>query len=391
MQRRLHGARLVILHPAESQPPARHRKAAAYAWRVTPQAAADEIREVRDRVTAELLSFIDSREPILTSISPELDDLHLTLRDFLRSGKRLRPLFCWWGWRAAGGGSDNEAALRAATSLEFLQACALIHDDVMDGSETRRGLPAAHKRLATLHAQHHWHGDPGAFGVAGAILLGDLCLSWNDEMFLECGLPMDDVLRAKKVLDITRTELMGGQYLDVVEQAKGNASIDQTLRVARYKSAKYTIERPLHIGATLAGASPEIIEAFTGYGLPLGEAFQIRDDVLGIFGDPGVTGKPAGDDIREGKRTFLIAATLEETDQAQTKLVHDALGNPDLRAEDVTAIRRIIVDTGALGRAEDHIASCTEQALSALDTVDLTPPAREVLGDLALAATNRRV
>ncbi len=358
---------------------------------MTPQAPADAIREVRDRVTSELLSFIDTREPILTSISPELSDLHSTLRDFLRSGKRLRPLFCWWGWRAAGGSSDNEEALRAATSLEFLQSIALIHDDVMDGSETRRGLPAAHKRLATLHTQHHWHGDPEAFGVAGAILLGDLCLSWNDEMFLEPGLPVGDVLRAKRILDITRTELMGGQYLDVVEQAKGSASIDQTLRVARYKSAKYTIERPLHIGATLAGAPPELIEAFTGYGLPLGEAFQLRDDVLGIFGDPGVTGKPAGDDIREGKRTFLIAATLEKANHAQTKVVHEALGNADLRVDDVTAIRQIIVDTGALARAEDHIASCTEQALSALDSVELAPPAREVLGDLALAATNRRV
>ena len=133
------------------------------------------------------------------------------------------------------------------------------------------------------------------------------------------------------------------------------------------------------------------IIAFTGYGLPLGEAFQLRDDFLGIFGDPGVTGKPAGDDIREGKRTFLIAATLEKANHAQTKVVHEALGNADLRVDDVTAIRQIIVDTGALARAEDHIASCTEQALSALDSVELAPPAREVLGDLALAATNRRV
>jgi geranylgeranyl diphosphate synthase type I len=261
----------------------------------------------------------------------------------------------------------------------------------MDGSDTRRGLPAAHRRFATLHRGNEWLGSSEAFGVGAAILLGDLCLSWADELLMSCGLPADAVLRAKPVYDVMRTELMGGQYLDLLEQAMGGGSEARAMRVVRYKAAKYTIERPLHLGAALAGAPDDVVVAYSGYGLPLGEAFQLRDDVLGVFGDPAETGKPAGDDLREGKRTVLVAAAVEAASPAQAALLRRHLGDPALDAEGVARLREVITDTGALGHVERLIAALTDQCFQALAAAPIDEAARGVLGGLAHAATSRSV
>lgn len=352
-----------------------------------PPASPFDVEDVRARVSSALRVFIAERETILTDVGQDVGELHSAIVDFTGAGKRLRPLFCWWGWRAAGG--DNvEAAIVAAASLELLQACALIHDDVMDGSDTRRGAPSIHRRIAALHEGEGWQGDAAAFGVAGAILLGDLCLSWSDEMLFASGLPSDALIRAKPIADIMRTELMAGQYLDVVAQARAKASATEALQVARFKSAKYTIERPLHLGVALAGGPPELMTTFTSYGLPLGEAFQLRDDVLGVFGDPEVTGKPAGDDLREGKRTFLVASAYEQASPTATSLLDELLGT-DLDDSQVAALRQVIIETGALQKTENHILKRTEESLGALDPNQVEEPARSVLADLALAATNR--
>ena len=259
----------------------------------------------------------------------------------------------------------------------------------MDGSDTRRGQPSAHRRFSALHRGSSWLGSPEAFGTGAAILLGDLCLSWSDELLFGSGLPAEALLRAKPVYDVMRTELMAGQYLDLLEQARGGGSVERALRVVRYKAAKYTIERPLHLGATLAGADPELLDVYTAYGLPLGEAFQLRDDVLGVFGDPTETGKPAGDDLREGKRTVLIATAVERATPAQAAQLRRHLGDPGLTAEGVDALREVIEATGALPAVEALIRSLTAQALDTLDGVP--EPARTALGRLAVAATMRRV
>ncbi|MSX38845.1 MAG: polyprenyl synthetase family protein, partial [Actinobacteria bacterium] len=274
---------------------------------------------------------------------------------------------------------------------ELLQACALIHDDVMDASDTRRGMPAAHRRFATLHQNNHWVGSPDAFGVGAAILLGDLCLSWADELLLTCGLPADALARAKPVYDVMRTELMGGQYLDLLEQAMGGGSAERAMRVVRFKSAKYTIERPLHLGAALAGASDDVVVAYSGYGLPLGEAFQLRDDILGVFGDPAQTGKPAGDDLREGKRTVLIATAFDAATAAHEGLLRRHLGDPGLDADGVGALRAVIEETGARAHVEALIGALTDQCFRALDAAPIEDAAREVLRGLAIAATSRSV
>lgn len=348
-----------------------------------------DVEDLRSRVSLALSEFLASQQPVLGDISEDLGLLDTALSDLLAGGKRIRSAFCWWGWRAAGGSSDSRDALLAATSLELLQACALIHDDVMDASDTRRGMPAAHKRFAAIHLANDWRGNSAEFGEASAILLGDLCLAWTDELFFNSGLPANDLLRAKPILDAMRTELLAGQYLDLLDQARGSTSPERALRVARFKSAKYTIERPLQLGANLANGSRELIAALSGYGLPVGEAFQIRDDVLGVFGDPEVTGKPAGDDLREGKQTYLVAIAFQAGTLAQRQVLTDGLGDRELSAVAVNDMREVIIETGALAKAEDLIAVRTEQALRALEAIGLAEPIHNVLSDLAFTATSR--
>ena len=347
-----------------------------------------DVEDLRVRVRKHLDDFIAIQIPRLDGVGEDLDVFTEALTDLMNGGKRLRPAFCYWGWRAAGG-ADTENAVKAATALELLQACALVHDDVMDGSDTRRGLPAAHRRFAALHRGNEWLGSPEDFGLGAAILLGDLCLSWADELLMSSGLPVDRLMAAKPLYDEMRTELMAGQYLDLLEQARGGGSIERAERVIRFKSAKYTIERPLHLGVLLAGGSPELLTTFTNYGLPLGEAFQLRDDVLGVFGDPSETGKPAGDDLREGKRTVLIAKALETASPSQASKVRRHLGDPHLDAEGVALLREILTETGALDAVEARISELTANAQAAI--VDVTNPARDVLSDLITAATARAV
>ncbi len=315
------------------------------------------------------------------------------LDSLLAGGKRLRPAFCYWGWRGAGG-DDRPEIFAAAASLELLQASALIHDDVMDGSDTRRGQPAAHRRFEAMHRGAAWRGSAEGFGAGAAILLGDVCLTWCDEMFHGSGMPADALRRAQPIYNVMRTEVMCGQFLDLVGQAQGpgpdgRAMVEAALRIVKYKSAKYTIERPLQLGAALAGS--DAMEAMSAYGLPLGAAFQLRDDVLGVFGDPAQTGKPAGDDLREGKRTVLIALTLERATSFQAKTVESLLGDPALDESGVEQLRSLIVGTGALDACERMIDQHAAEASSALAAAPLTSEAREALAALTVAATSRSV
>ena len=341
------------------------------------------------RVEKALTEFLDEATPPLLLVADELGPLGEAARAFvLQGGKRLRPLFCYWGFRATGA-ADGEAIVRAAAALELLHACALVHDDVIDGSDTRRGAPAVHRRFAALHRTSGWHGDPERFGEAAAILLGDLALIWADAALERSGFDAATIQHAAPVWDAMRVEVMCGQYLDVVEQARGGGSAERALRVARYKSAKYTIERPLHLGASLGNGSDGLIAAFTAYGLPLGEAFQLRDDLLGVYGDPDVTGKPAGDDLREGKRTVLIAYAVEAANGPQAEQLRARFGDPQLDDDGVTVLRDVIAATGAVRRVEELIVNHASEALEALQAVNMDDEARASLTDLAATATRR--
>ena len=341
------------------------------------------------RVESALVAFLDERSRGLAPLGPDLEPVADIARRFVLSGgKRLRPTFAYWGWRAVRDETDDDRALiTAAASLELLHACALVHDDVMDDSDTRRGQPAAHAAFATLHRDAGWRGDPDGFGAAAAILLGDLLLSWADAMFA-AAVPGHAAARA--VYDDMRQLVMAGQYLDVLVQARAAFSADEALRVVEFKTSKYTVEGPLHLGAAIAGAGPSVFSALSAYGLPLGEAFQLRDDVLGVFGDPSVTGKPAGDDLREGKQTLLTALAMSGADAAQAALLRRGLGVRDLDDAGVAELREVITATGALDRVEERIADSAQRARTALDTPAISEPSRAALHALVDAATVRR-
>jgi geranylgeranyl diphosphate synthase type I len=345
--------------------------------------------DLRKRVDSALGAFLARRRDRLASIDEALLPVADTIENFvLGGGKRLRPAFAYWGYRAAGG-VDRDEVVAGAAALEFVQASALIHDDVMDGSDTRRGEPAVHRRFASLHRESRWLGEPADFGTASAILLGDLCLVWSDDMLHSSGLDPVTLARARGVFDDMRTEVTVGQYLDIHSQVTGDTSLARAGLVARFKSAKYTVERPLLLGAAFADAPAEVARAYEAFGLPLGEAFQLRDDVLGVFGDPAVTGKPAGDDLREGKRTYLVAAAFAAADEAAARQLREGLGDPNLDEAGIERLREIITATGALDRTEERIAELTRSALAALRTVPLDPEGVEVLTQLAEVATRR--
>lgn len=351
--------------------------------------------DLRARVQAAVDAEISTHSRILSEIGDDITPIVAAVGALLQGGKRLRAAFLYWGYRA-GGGPDGEAVIRAATAMEFFQAAALLHDDVMDDSDIRRGRPAAHRRLAGEHAAAGWSGSGDRFGMAGAILAGNLCLTWTDELFATSGLSVAELTRARPVFDRMRTQLMGGQFLDVLESARGwdELTTDQRIararRVIRYKSAKYTIEHPLLIGAAAADVSATDRDALSAYGLYLGEAFQLRDDLLGVFGDPAHTGKPAGDDLREGKRTVLVALTLEHAGPSAVALFDKLLGLPDLDEFGVDELRATITASGAPDRIEQMIRDLCASARAALhSTSELTEEGLAALDALIDVSTAR--
>ncbi|TIC80958.1 polyprenyl synthetase family protein [Nocardioides sp. GY 10127] len=360
----------------------------------SPDAGTWDPAEFRARVQAALDAFLDLQAARLAPLGPDAERLVAEARAVVSGGKRFRAAFCWWGHQAVAGcleRQDDEQALalaRAAASLELLHASALVHDDLMDASDTRRGRPATHRGFEAEHRGDAWRGDPEQYGAAAAILLGDLLLSWSDEMLRTCGLSGDRVSDALAILDACRTEVIAGQFLDVSVQARGRADVDAAMTVLRYKSAKYSIERPLHVGAALAGADEAQLRALTGFGLPLGEAFQLRDDLLGVFGDPATTGKPAGDDLVEGKRTVLVALALDAASDEDAALLDRSLGSP-LTDEQVDRLRAIITEAGAAAQVEEVIAALAEKAVGVLHASGFDPQATQVLTRLASAATQR--
>jgi len=356
---------------------------------------AADLARIRTEVGAALDEFVARQRRELAGIAAELLPCVDAIADLVAGGKRLRAAFCYWGWRACGG-ADRREIFAAAASLELLHASALVHDDVIDASAIRRGQPATHARFAARHASAGWRGAADAFGAGAAILIGDLLLAWTDEMLRASGFGPAAVWRGLSELDAMRTEVFAGQYLDLLAQVSGKPAIDSALRVVTYKSAKYTVERPLHLGAVMANAPeagqaapPDLRGALTDYGIPVGIAFQLRDDILGVFGDPARTGKPVTGDLREGKRTVMLAITMDRANRDQAALMDRTIGDPGLTDEDAEQVRAIITSTGALAECEAMIDSNVKQALAALNSAPIAPLAASALAELAVAATAR--
>ncbi|MHB1288184.1 polyprenyl synthetase family protein [Georgenia sp.] len=353
--------------------------------------------DLRNLVSTRVLEALDEHIARFAAVGEPLAEFIAPARGLLGGGKRLRAQVCAAGWAAAGGAGESvpRAVVLAGSALELFQGTALIHDDVIDGSRTRRGLPAAHRHLAMQHAEQGWLGSSADYGEAGAIVLGDLLLAVSSLEF-ECARDLVEPgagRRARELYDAMSAEVALGQYLDIRSQdvpwGDSHDAMDRALTVIRHKSARYSVEHPLLIGAALAGADKRLLDALSEVGLPLGEAFQLRDDELGVFGDPAVTGKPAGDDLREGKRTVLLAMTLQRADAAQSALVHREVGRADIDEAGVLAVREVIRSTGAFEAHEELIARRRAAGLAALTAAALPPVTSDRLEELAEALTRR--
>jgi geranylgeranyl diphosphate synthase type I len=371
-------------------------------------AAATDVTWPAQLIEAELAAMLGRRLAELDFLGADAAAFDDVLGGLVRGpGKRLRPAFVYWGYRAAGGaptGSDADAALGVGCAVEFLHACALICDDLMDGSAVRRWEPAAHVRLAGPAGRHGWPGPRPGFGRAAALVLGLQAFAWADAALCDAGLRPDRLATVLRLFTTLRTEAIGGQYLDLVHAQRGLArpatrtpgevlpvaeQIGTAERIIRYKSAKYTVERPLQLGAAVAGAAGEG-SFLSGYGLPLGEAFQLRDDVLGVFGDPGATGKPAGEDIREGKQTLLLVLARQMAGPAEQRVIETVPGNPAATDADIASVRSALVGCGALDAVERRIDGLTRQARAVLEAeVGVPDDARAALLQLAGLATLR--
>jgi len=357
----------------------------------SPLSAVENAAALRDLVDATLSDFLAGEAVALEAADPALGTLaSLARRYVLASGKRLRPTFAYWGWRgAAGSVPELEAVLPAFASLELLHAFALVQDDVMDGSTTRRGMPTAHEVLAAEHSAAARAGSAGRFGSAGAVLLADLLLVWADRMQLQARVPAAALLAARRRYDEMRIATIAGQYLDVLGDTQADAwSIERALRVARLKTAGYTVIGPLLLGAALANGEPQhaISRAYTIYGAAVGEAFQLRDDLLGVFGDPAVTGKPAGDDLRTGKPTVLLLLARRLATPAQRTALHRL----PREVADMDRLADVVTQTGAVEAVETMVERRIGTALDALAEAPIDPASRSALTELAITATHRQ-
>lgn len=341
-----------------------------------------DLAAIRSRIDNTLYGFLETKTRNAKDQSLPRD-VPAVLRDFLAAGgKRLRPLLCVLGWHAAGGQGDEAAVIRTAAALEMFHAFCLIHDDIMDNSATRRGRPTVHRVLAHRHGRDH-------LGTSAAILIGDMALAWSDELLHSAGHPPHRLAALRRVIDVMRQEVIYGQYLDLMTPLTPLTDHEAALQVIRFKTAKYTVERPLHCGAALADADPELHAALSRYALPLGEAFQLRDDLLGVYGHPDDTGKPVLDDLREGKHTVLIALAAQRADVAQRRLLDTLTGTPDLDHDGAARIRAVLDATGARTAIEDMITTRRAQALTALDAVPYPQPTAAALRHIAARAVER--
>ena len=345
------------------------------------------LKSVAKRVESRLSEFLQDEQDRWSGLD---SDLNTPLGELTRlvgaGGKRLRPAFCYLAFVGAGGDENSKQLLDTQAALELLHASALLHDDIIDGSSTRRGEPTSHTRYIAKHAESKWAGEARRFGEGAVILIGDLAFVYADQLMTG----VNSI--TAKVWNEMRIEVNIGQYLDLLGSAQRERDLAKAERVCRYKSGKYTVERPLHLGASLA--APEqadiLLEQLSSFGLPLGDAFQMRDDVLGAFGDDAtnLTGKPVGDDLREGKPTPLLAMAYERATVAQREVL-DQVGALQISQQKISDIQQVIVETGALAALETKISSLVKQSIAKIAQSSLNKTAIDQLTELAEFVASR--
>lgn len=356
-----------------------------------------------DIIDSHLTEFFEHKRREVDEISTDLLPLLAYSQSLLAGGKRFRARFCFWGYRAIAGLSGDQPpatpdhpAFTLATALEVFHAAALVHDDIMDKSDTRRGEPSAHRHFAQLHRQSGFAKDPDHYGESAALMVGDLLLAWSSELVTQALSGLEPVIIAgvRREFHQMWNEVTMGQYLDIHEEScwpvtADDARFERAMKVVTYKSAKYSMEAPLLLGAALAGASTQSLRELAGFGLPLGIAFQLRDDMLGVFGDAELTGKPSGDDLREGKRTVLIALAEQTMAPGVRRVFNEMLGNPEVTDEQIAVMQNTLHESGAVEKVEQIIGESVDQALTALERATLDPEAEAELRTLANAVVAR--
>jgi geranylgeranyl diphosphate synthase type I len=361
-----------------------------------------------DRVADSLQQTVARAHRELPVIADDADALANVAETFLQSGKRFRARLAYWGWRAAvtygdltvepDESPDLDRVVALATGLELFHAAALVHDDIIDNSDTRRGVTSAHRQFEEHHRAGRFAGSTTHYGVSSAVLLGDLLLAWADDHFFGAtiGVAPDVASRYREELRIMRSDVTAGQFLDnhdsVAWRNIANAdAVERAQRVVMYKSAKYSVEEPIVLGALIGGADDALVAKLRRFALPLGFAFQLRDDMLGVFGDEATTGKPAGDDLREGKRTVMLAFARQKADTSTLAVFDELIGDPLLDAEQITVLRSTLHSTGAVNRTEELIAQSREESLRALAELGVDSSVERELHSLVDAITVRNV
>ena len=342
------------------------------------------LRDIATRVDNRLRTLLTEEEARWVDFDADLATPFAELaRMVVGGGKRLRPVFTYWGFVGAGGSPTDPRVIDAGAAFELLHAFALFHDDIMDGSVARRGATTTHESMQAEHRARRWSGDARRFGDGAAILIGDLSFVYADMLLSHLG------PRGWQMWNELRVELNIGQYLDMLGSAQNERRPEKAARICRYKSGKYTIERPLHLGALLADEATPLLEKYSAYGLPLGDAFQLRDDVLGAFGDSAVTGKPVGDDLREAKPRPLMALAMSRATQSQREVL-SRVGVGVLSDTDVARVQQAIVDCGALAEMETTIERLTNEAIDAISAASIDAEVRAELVELARFVSDRR-
>jgi geranylgeranyl diphosphate synthase type I len=347
-----------------------------------PFEAAADVDRLLATFVAERCADLDGCDPLASELTSGVSAM------LAAGGKRLRPAFVHWGFRAAGATDPTPASTAAAAAVELLHTFAIIHDDVMDGAVTRRRRPAVHVELGRLR-----HGElpprlAARFGESAAVLAGDLAFAWAHEMLgsIDEVAPAHATSRIRRVFSTLCAEAVVGQYMDV-RLARAEARDVQARTIAVLKSGRYTVTRPLELGAAVGGADDDTVDTLRRYGDAVGVAFQLRDDVLGVFGDDDVTGKSVLDDLRDGKASLLLVRARQLAPPAGRRVLDEHIGRDDLDEERADRCREVIAASGALASVERLIDDRVESARRT--AASLVPPARDALTSLALAATTR--
>ncbi|MFT4245072.1 MAG: polyprenyl synthetase family protein [Micrococcaceae bacterium] len=347
------------------------------------------IKAVNDYLT----DFIEEKITVARQISNEAAELCQHIYEVAKGGKRTRAQLNYLGYLVANG-KNEDLSIKIGTAIELFQTSALIHDDIIDSSDTRRGIDTIHYSYSNNHQAQGYSGNNKDYGMAAGIIAGDICMQWSEEIFSQAIVKSPQNIAARKNFETMRLEVMAGQFMDIHEEVDFNTNHELTpheraFRVLTYKSAKYSVEHPLTIGATLGGADTELLSKLSAFGLPTGQAFQLRDDVLGVFGDPTITGKPAGDDLKEGKRTTLIAYAIENSDVDTTNYLNAKLGSTELTKAEVAMLQEIIKASGALAKTEEMITNLTDTAIKELAALKINAELKAELEKLAHTLTQR--